>query len=91
MRIDKQHPLWKAAPWHVKFGAIGLSTYESVGNFAVGCFIAACIGVVAALIAALMGSMLLSLQLFPLATFGIGAYLYATTQIWLLQNREVLT
>ncbi len=90
LKINKEHELWKRAPWYIRYGALGINTYKGIQFFAVSCFIISLIALSVGLINIYLANYYEAIVSLSLVSSGISAYLYALIQVWLLKNREVI-
>ena len=66
MKFNKNHEIWKSAPWHVKLSVLGVPSLKALYLYAYAAFFIGLICVIAGLAA----PALLSPELFRLITIG---------------------
>jgi hypothetical protein len=90
LKINKDHELWKSAPWYIRYGALGIKTYKGIQFCAASCFLLSLVALSVGVINIYLTNYFEAIVSLSLVSFGISAYLYALIQVWLLTNREVI-
>ena len=86
MEIDKESSKWKSAPWYIRAGAVGYKTYRGIELTAIIC---AALGFLAPLVSFylyLFVSFNSAYVAMCFTSFGLSAYMYSLTLIWLNKN-----
>ncbi len=89
MRIDKNSGAWAAAPWYVKFSALGIKSVSGVRLWKNVSFFAGVVACVLGLIGVVTGLVVLS-YLFPFSVLGLSACWYWFALDWFRDNPAAL-
>lgn len=90
MYINRESEIWKTAPWHVKFSAIGSKRVIAVRRWKNLCFFLGLAGILVALLGILVRNELLFELGMICSPFGIAACMYWFALDWFRDNPEAL-